>query len=227
MKFSTLAAFALPVGLTLAAAIPKELTERQSSQFPPAPTDDGQFSSAPTNSQSSSASTDPQGSYIAIAHDLVRFKVDIALLEASTAAYTGYLNIEAAQRINGNIQDVVATLDQSIADASEYAVTFHTAAQQELDSQQIVAAVNSVAPAVHSAVNVLIAHRDDLEPGPFDVLFAQILILSSLRQFLNKAGTLENDLLSAVSPDQVANLQVAFVPIISDLNRANNYYSGP
>jgi hypothetical protein len=156
----------------------------------------------------------------------VRFKVDIALLQASTAAYTGYLNLEAAQRINGNIQDVVATLDQSISDANEYALTFHTVAQQELDSKQIVAAVNDVAPAVHSAVKVLIEHRDDLEPGPFDVFFAQILILSSLRQFLNKANTLENDLVSAVSADQVANLELAFVPIIADLNRANNYYSG-
>jgi hypothetical protein len=197
MKVSSLVAFVLPASLALGAAIPTRLVQRQTS-----------------------------GAFDAVAHDLVRFKVDLALLQASVASYFGPANLPAAKRVIDNLNALEATIEQATDDANTYASSALTTADREATSQQIVSATNSVAPAVRTCVDTLISKRDDLEAGPFDAFAGNILIISNLRTILNDVNDLEDALIDAVSGDQIANLQQAFVPILYDINRAYNYYSG-
>jgi hypothetical protein len=200
MKVFSLLAFAAPISLALGAAIPNRLVQRQSSS--------------------------PEGAFEAIGHDLERFKVDLSLLQASTAAYYGPANLPAGLRIIKNLRDLAATLEQATDDAETYARSAHSTAQQESDSQQVVAAINSVAPYARDAVNTLIEKRDDLEAGPFDAVFGNALILINLRTTLDDIDNLESALIDAVSFDQVVNVRRAFTPIVQDVTRAYNYYTG-
>ncbi|KAF1825877.1 uncharacterized protein K489DRAFT_406688 [Dissoconium aciculare CBS 342.82] len=200
MKVFSLLAFVAPIGLALGAAIPNRLVQRQS--------------------------TSSQGTFEAIGHDLERFKVDLSLLQASTAAYYGPANLPAGQRIIKNLSDLAATLEQATDDAESYARSIHSSAQQESDSQQVVAAINSVAPYARDTVNTLIDKRDDLEAGPFDAVFGNALILINLRTTLDDIIDLANALVDAVSFDQIANVRQAFAPIVQDVTRAYNYYTG-
>jgi hypothetical protein len=156
----------------------------------------------------------------------VRFKVDLALLQASVASYYGPANLPAGARVIDNLKALSATIEQATDDANTYAASFLSSAEREATSQQAVAATNSVAPAVRSVIDTLIEKRDDLEAGPFDAVFVNAIILVNLRIILNDVDDLEDALIDAVSGDQIANLQLAFQPIISDINRAYDYYSG-
>jgi hypothetical protein len=197
MKLSSLIAFALPTGLALGATIPSQLAQRQSQS--------NTFGSV-------------------IQHDIERFRVDLSLLQAGLASYNGF-DLGGAQRIINNLLDLSATLEQATDDANTYAGTFTTPAQQEADSQTVVAAVNDVVPYVHSAITTLIQKRAALEQTPFGPGPANLVIQSNLDTILRDVNDLENAMEGAVSYDQVTNLENAFLPIVSDITRAKNYYS--